>query len=517
MGCMSVVGKSDVGRIGNAFVRIYGAYVALVIGLLLFVAPYMDYHYCNVPFKTSFPIYLVGAFCLGALVSLVAAKAGARKPSALVHHPKRFSCIVVSLTAVLLILQLTIFYGCMFYTCWDVSVLTAIDSFDANAGYYSRYPNQLFLGGLFIRLGELGYALGVGNHYLFLAVIGSVGVALSVLMTAFIAQAIGGDGVGYASFAAVGLLGGLSPWILVPYSDAYGMFWVTLSMFAFVCLKNRNVAWFLTVFSTIIGYAIKPTAIFILVAIVLVKALQLVRALRTDPLARTRSKELFAKRSASILAAFLLGACCMAAVKPHPSGLNEEEALPFSHYLMMGANAEAGGGYAQEDVDYSFSFATYEERDEADRARWVERMADLGFSGALELWMEKSLSNYGDGSFSWGVEGGFFALDKTGRIELLKDFYGIGDEREKIFKEPFQAVWFAVLFGIVLFCFLRRTYGEDEAIITIALLLLSGFLLLFECRARYLFLYLPCFIILGALGWRAFSEMGLTLICNRHR
>lgn len=85
----------------------------------------------------------------------------------------------------------------------------------------------------------------------------------------------------------------------------------------------------------------------------------------------------------------------------------------------------------------------------------------------------------------------------------MLNFYGISSDASldnNTFAPLFQVLWLFVLVGCVLIVLGRRPL-KAETVIAFTLLMLSAFLMLFEARARYLFLYLPFFIILGTMGW----------------
>ena len=63
-----------------------------------------------------------------------------------------------------------------------------------------------------------------------------------------------------------------------------------------------------------------------------------------------------------------------------------------------------------------------------------------------------------------------------------------------------QSVWFMILISIG-FCILHGKSNNDaENLIALSLLGVSMFLLIFECRARYLFMFTPIFLILASSG-----------------
>lgn len=134
----------------------------------------------------------------------------------------------------------------------------------------------------------------------------------------------------------------------------------------------------------------------------------------------------------------------------------------------------------------------------------------MGPIGVAKLFVKKTINNYCDGTFWWEGEGSFY-VEVKGDNQAIRDFYNIGYEKNwtagnSVNSTPFfmiaQGLWLFALAGCVL-GFLRRCPTNGEAVAYVVVFALSMFLVVFECRARYLFLFAPYFVLLGALGWQA--------------
>lgn len=53
----------------------------------------------------------------------------------------------------------------------------------------------------------------------------------------------------------------------------------------------------------------------------------------------------------------------------------------------------------------------------------------------------------------------------------------------------------------------QKNPSKTEDVLICSVFLLSVFLMLFECRAKYLFLYSPFFVILAVVGWSSFAKL----------
>lgn len=484
-----------------------GAYIALVLLGIAFLSPWFSYP-CRIDIAFYNSAYVLLAVLLGFVCCIGVGKLKKRFPAADEHT--KFLRIVGVGTLILFLLQLVVVYECSFLTGWDAGMIT--DFHNYNVEYFSCYPNQLFLTGVFAGIDNLSELVGLERGYVGCTIVGCLHISLAVFLIADIAQKLAGNKAGYCCFALAFVFLGLSPWLLVPYSDEYGMFWTSFILFCYVCLKKQPLRWFGMVFGTIIGYSIKPTVIFVFAAIVVIELVCFVRdkmkkkkaSMREEHTSVSQKRRIFIGSIGSVLLACFLGFGIVSSVKNIGIETDKSLSFPFTHFLMMGFNPETGGIYSQEDYVFTKS-QSKDERQAANLAVWHDRVVEMGPGGLAEFLAAKSLSNYADGTFAWEEEGRFYVAI-YGQNEVFKQFYGIGENKLNIFAPFFQIVWFMVLIGLALFCFLSKRASRFECVVMLSILLLSGFLLLFECRARYLFLYAPYFVLLGVIGWKEFRK-----------
>lgn len=123
---------------------------------------------------------------------------------------------------------------------------------------------------------------------------------------------------------------------------------------------------------------------------------------------------------------------------------------------------------------------------------------------------KKALSIFNDGTFAWGFEGEFyrevFPTDNKLSLFLRSFVYNGNYEMEAgnhyhIIKTVQQTVWIACLILMVIKAISSRKNDEDDySVMYLSLLGLFLFVMLFEARARYLYTYIPIFIMVGSLG-----------------
>lgn len=465
-----------------------------------------------------------------------------------IKRDKTFKRVVLIGTIILIAFQLFTIAGARFIAGWDVWFITNVYD-TTQVEYFSRYPNQLFLYGVFSGIAHFLQALGVSNYYLGLICLSSLSVAACVPMTAYIAKRMAGHAVGYGAFVLSAVMCGLSPWIMVPYSDTFGMFFTVFILWCYVCLdkqvQNQDdrllvasvsddpirskrtqdeqgyqtgacidahidacacCRWFLMGLATVVGYAIKPTVIFVFVAIMVVELIQCLGSHGAHDSKGSKDSRDLRKTTTTAIIACVLGAILAFAltsiVKNSTYDVDENAAFSATHFLMMGANPVSGGVFSVSDVEFSDAANTPEERSKANLAEFKNRVMAMDLPQANMFLLKKLLTNFADGTFAWEIEGDFY-IQIIGTNEAVLNFYGISSDASldnNTFAPLSQVLWLFVLAGCVLIVLGRRPL-KAETVIALTLLMLSAFLMLFEARARYLFLYLPFFIILGTMGW----------------
>lgn len=507
-----------VGKIPPFLSKTFFVYIALVILLIVFVGPFIDF----VPkqYQANFSnLEVIPAVVFGALLTLGVYWLDKRFSDRLLSKRATYSILIV-MTAILFAIQLYILKGCLFNAGWDVLRTTLLDTWVNRSEYFSVNQNNLFLHGLFVFINNVREAIGLDvDYYTVFAAIGCLFVAISICLASFVAYEFLGCVWAFNAFILMGYFIGTNPMILVPYSDAYGMLCPSIVLFAAFCIKNQPLRWSLICSFGYIGYNIKPTAIFIVVAIVVVSICRSI-----PDVFKKHSLEEYKTAAITVICASLsviLSVFVVSAIRNDSDVVvDDERSFTISHYLMMGINPETNGSFYGDDALFSYDIHEKEERQSENLKVWQERIASAGPIGIGELFVKKSLANYDSGIFSFLVEDESFETI-VGDNQGLLDWYGIPyldndgiDPSETFWAAICQTIWISILIGIASLI-IRRSNPAYVNVMAITLLLLSGFLLIFECRARYLYLFSPYFVILGIIGWRSMIEKVIKLIDSK--
>lgn len=405
-----------------------------------------------------------------------------------------------------------------FFTGWDAGLLQfrvegilegkTITEVSADYGY-SVYPNNLLLFYVSYLICKIGEVFSMERPYGLCIYVSCLMVTAACFLGCLIMRKLSKSMVirtAYIIVSAIMIL--FSPWIMIPYSDTYGMFFVLLGLWGVVCPEKVYVKWPVVAFAAIIGYQIKPTCIFPLFAVLIIYGISWLVNIKK------KWKEL------TILAVSMICMWLVSLAIPlwiqHTFSfrLIPEYEVPYTHYLMMGFNEEANGGYNHNDFLYSMSFPDVETRKAANIEEVRRRLEYYNASGKMKEFLErKALINFNDGTFAWAKEGAFFVgyIDHDNMLgDLFQEIfipsgYIIEDSGAyyELYRTVMQGFWLFVILGILFVSINMKEYPTEKACMMIALCGLIVFLMLFEARARYLFLYTPVFVIFAMCGYEA--------------
>lgn len=373
-------------------------------------------------------------------------------------------------------------------------------------GYFSRYPNNIAITIILSYLQKIVKICGVKDYYIGGIVGGIACVEISgILSSAIVRKITKNNRAALLTWCFFFALIGMSPWIIIPYTDIYAMPFVTGSVYSYLCLKDKGGSFVMTAILgafQFIGYQIKPTVLIVGIAIVLIEGWKIVFAF-------DRSK--IKKTTEMILVVFAVACVCSAMGKYEKKTiestfgkLNNEAAFSMTHFAMMGLSREGGGGYYGNDVIYSSGFQTKKERANGNIKVIEERLSEYGISGVIVHEIKKLLMIYDDGTFAWGSDGGRqyrvkAPTDITSYLgKKIQQYYLPEGKYYSIFVSVQQSIWLMCLLMM-----LGNISGKNKDSINLLELSVIGitmFLLIFEARARYIICYMPLYVCLAVNG-----------------
>ena len=294
------------------------------------------------------------------------------------------------------------------------------------------------------------------------------------------------------------LLIGVSPWILVPYTDTFSMFMITIILYNYTKNNKKFYNYISIGFWLVLGYFIKPTAVIIGIAIAIIEIIKLFNKIfkKKDML------EIFKKYLIAILmiviGVFLGFVVEKMLEKQYPFDINRIYSLTIYHYFMMGLNEETKGAFDVDDFWNTYNIQDKEERKEYNIKVWKERLKELD----VKFLLDKLDFIYDDGTFAWEEEGFFYCTKfeyKDERLfKKLFNYFNSEGESYSIFASICQFIWISLLEVCFIGLFMNKL-STKELVLVLTFIGQTMFLMIFEARARYLIIYLPVFICLATL------------------
>lgn len=425
-----------------------------------------------------------------------------------ISESRKYRYILIGCSLLLYMLQLVIIKSIWFETGWDMSCVyyDAIHRAEEGTllgahGYFTMHPNNMFLTFIFSLFDKILYTIGITRYYILLCCLGALLLNISGLFvyhivrkmtnscrTAIIAWII------YACFI------GISPWICVPYTDVYSIIFPIMiySLYLWKPGKQwKNISrWILIGFLTVTGYHIKPTVAIITIAI----AIELIIRLLEN---KTVWKNCILALTAATVGCIMGIGLYAFSVQYMGFIPDKDREFPVAHYWMLGQNDRTYGAFAGEDWNFVTSFETREDKVTNSVEGAKERIRNRGILGNIRFYSVKNMVNYDNATFSWAYEGDFFVdipSGTNGLSKILKSIYYPDGKYYKTYATICQGVWLVLFFGCIgVLWDKNRKYMEVPCI---AIIGLTIFLLLFESRARYIFLYTPVYVLLGCIGIR---------------
>ncbi len=385
--------------------------------------------------------------------------------------------------------------------------------------YYSRFPNNLLMIWIYSQIGKLAVLFRINTIGYVLLAFQSVICVSSLLLVFLITRDMTGSiKPAWFAYSLSYLFVGLSPWFMIAYSDATGIVFPLLIIRLYQISKRCQRPLVVLLLRFLIGllsmasFYIKPQLLIAFIAVIIIDiAGSLNKEPQVPPIGLKRKIFTISANLATTLigiALFLIIYNCLI-VPSIPIAVNPDMRAGVKHYIMMGLNDSTDGVYSDSDYVFSYAYNTNAERDAADMELAIQRLKEYGAIGLFRHLADKHVENYGDGTFGWLVEGGFFnnwsPRTEYGLGKLIRFTISGSGAKLQAFKNTFQMLWLTIMFLIIFIPFsnnFRVTPDTDTLLaLSLAVIGLTIFELLFEARARYLFCYAPFYVMLASVGY----------------
>ncbi len=497
----------------------------LTLLLIIFTADNSDF-FLKPELSKPEAVYLLAGVLISFFLMFVFSAADRHISSELkIRIRKHAGSIIALLSLLFFIAEVLYAASAFFYSDWDpAGVLDCVykllrgRSGEINIDYFSAHPNNLMLVCTYLSVLRTAGLFGT-ESVISIVILQALLFSLGGVLFFYIVHDLLSLKAAFLSYFLYVFWIGFNPYLFITYSDAVGLIFplVILRLFQLVLLMKKGntvipTAAVAGVFAAL-GYAVKPQTVIVFIAGIIVTAFGF--------FLRKNRKQLYA-----VIAAVIVFPAVLITVNYviYPSlglELDKAKSFGFSHYIMMGLNPETDGVYSNEDTEFTNSIKDPSIRREENLRVTEERLKAYGLKGLLGHLKRKQLINFCDGTFSWGIDGNFFAGPVLGDMPavredspfrpLIHSFIIAGERNYDKYRDLMQLFWLTVLFFAsvgeiyALKRLVRRDFEGIPALYTLGVLFLSlygltVFELIFEAKARYLFTYLPLFLTAGVYG-----------------
>lgn len=300
------------------------------------------------------------------------------------------------------------------------------------------------------------------------------------------------------------ILIGFHPTLSVIYSDSLALPFPIGILYCLLCADIRKEQWKkklyvgISAILGVVGAFIKPTVVIVYIAATIVFMIR-------------KWKKESVKGILVTVAVFIccsgLSYCAMSAyLKPVEDYALEQ--APNAHprgmlfYVGMGLEhrdtTEGYGCFNEPEVKWTNEHIWNENYKEEAIERIINRIKEFGVLGYTQHLADKLIWAGSDGTFFYGLEGEFHeeeqAPQDTLRGKLQNAFYIETEFYQHWFSSWLQGIWLLCVILCFITFFKKQTF-EFSNIAKLSIIGLFMFLLIFENRSRYLFLYLPVLLI----------------------
>lgn len=307
---------------------------------------------------------------------------------------------------------------------------------------------------------------------------------------------------------------GISPWKIAPYTDTYGLVFPVICIYFYVCYRKAEHLWskylciLLSIAAGMIGGFIKPNIYIVMIAL-----------LGTEFILFLSNHK---KRWQFILTELLLVIVLAVGGKAYKNHISEEIGFDFNeeieaswqYYFYMGLNEESTGSYSSDDYTLFGEFQTSKsDRNSAALERAAERIKNRGFWGSIFFYLKKMVMTFNDGLFGWRTEVWIDAeypdtmASNTALTQRLRSIFRNNEFGYDVagYNAFCQLVWIFCILGIPGICLCKDKKKEDYSIFIMCFLGIFFYQMLFEARARYLFVFLPLLLQMAICGIQQYT------------
>lgn len=425
---------------------------------------------------------------------------------------------------VLFIFQAYASYNILVYPGWDaggclrdggIIVYNYLDIYrDFLSSGWSRYPNNILMviTDTFFLWINRNFGIFSGEQtQMCIALVTCLLNTLTCLLVYKTARLYLRKSYAFAGFLLVVMSIGLNPTFSFMYTDAFGVIFPILVFYLYqkpeLAVRKQWMNRIIAMILGAVGFRFKPQCGIVVIALMIMELVQCFGDEWKTHVRRMLVNILSLIVAFGMLAILMNGFCNRFGIE-----VDDQQSFGPAHFFMMGLNDGNDGGYSQEDVDFSGSFATKAERNSADLQRAVERLKEFGPVGLAKHTIKKINKVWGRGIFGWGIANSTSIPKSPNKVAapFFRSWYYDNAEgtRYEYFGRFEQLVWLMIL--LYAFTAVWKRPEKMEPLAQCALLLaivgLILFELIFEAHSRYVYTSVPLLALLAAVGMQGIGD-----------
>lgn len=359
----------------------------------------------------------------------------------------------------------------------------------SDVGYLSFYDNNLGTTIFLALIYSIGKFFGITNYAIVGYIANIVMIDLSAYFLYKICKKLYGSAAAIVSLILFTLMGPVYTFTTSVYSDTLSIVFPPMLFYIYLCIKDSTTTAkriFLFIFMTIlscIGYVIKPTAVFVVIAIIIANILYL----------KFNRKKVLYVVTAICLAIFLniVGINIINHSNMFAYQFPGDNRLDKLYFFNMSMNEK--GGYNETDL-YLVRSVPVDVQNIFVKNLIGEKIDKLGLYGLIKFFVNKANWTWGDGTYFAFCEGSYIFENQT---SFPRQFFAPGGKYFDIYAVYAQSIHLLILFCFIVPLFVaNKEEKENIDIVRYTIMGLLLFLLMWETRSRYILNNMPLFLIL---------------------
>ena len=384
--------------------------------------------------------------------------------------------------------------------------------------YFQLFPNNIFIFTLEVVFFKIGQFFGINNFLSVGIFFNGISIFLSILFLVLYCYRKFGKEKAYFSLLISFFFLPLYLYLPIFYSDtlsiAFGPFLLFLSTFIEDNKLKKNILIFIFMaLALFVGMKIKMTVLFFFVGFIFYFII-------------------VKKYKTCLLFLMIFCVCYLGSNIIYQKTIVERESfsfevndygkIPVTHWLMMGiedpnadnSDRNSYGGYNLKDYEITQSYKTGKDSVPRHFEEIDKRLKNYGFFGYMDYLTKKAVNAWGDGSYYAPIA---LTINKNVNhdTEVQKFLTSQNNNVIFYFEEGVQVAFLFILCFSGFYCYKKK--DKETLVEHMSIFLLLLFLLVWENRSRYLYNYIPIFIIiivyyidklklLGGLKWKKYRK-----------